>query len=342
MQPEQTVDKTVTQEPPPPRSSAFSRRALQSLEPYIGVIAINIGMVILFGILQGNTYLNWGTPKSILANNAVLLIIAVGLTFTLLVGGFDLSIGGVLAVSGILVGMMLDAGVPTYLAMVIATAGGVLFGIAVTGMLIAKLDLNFFVVTLGVLLAARGVALALTNGESKSLFDKESLRSLGSGTLDGWSYLGFIALGVFLVAVGVTRYTGFGRMLYAAGGNSEAARLAGINVTGVKIGAYAISAGLAAFAGFLQDGYQASANPDTLQGIELTAAAAVLVGGTSFVGGVGTMLGTFLGVLFLGQIQLGLIFSSSTINPYWGNVITGGVLVISVGIDRYRRLRASR
>ncbi len=226
--------------------------------------------------------------------------------------------------------------------MIIVLVGGALFGTLVTGFTIAKLDLNFFVVTLGVLLAARGVALALTNGESKSLYNNKSLVDIGTGTIDDWAYLGFIAIGIFLAAVLVMRYSGFGRMIYAVGGNTEAARLAGINVVWVRIAAYGICAGLAAFAGFLQDGYQQSANPDTLKGIELTAAAAVLVGGTSFVGGVGTMLGTFLGVAFIGTIKYGLILASSQINQYWADVITGGVLVISVGIDRYRRLRASR
>lgn len=323
-------------------SGVFVSRAKEALGPYLGILLMLGALIILFGVLQGEDFINWSSPKSILANNAVLLILSVGLTFTLLVAGFDLSIAGVLAVSGILVGKMLGAGVPTYLAMVVVIIIGVSFGGAVTGLAIAKLDLNFFVVTLGVLLAARGVALALTNGESKSLFEYQSLNTLGTGSLDGWSYLGFIAIGIFLAAVVVMRYTGFGRMIYAVGGNTEAARLAGINVVAVRVAAYAICAGLAAFAGFLQAGYQVSANPDTLKGIELTAAAAVLVGGTSFVGGVGTMLGTFLGVAFIGTIKYGLILASSQINQYWADVITGGVLVISVGIDRYRRMRMSR
>ncbi|MBM3677045.1 MAG: ABC transporter permease [Actinobacteria bacterium] len=337
MQPEAEAQQTASA-----GSGYLVNRAQEAIGPYIGILLMLGALIILFGVLQGEDFINWDSPKSILANNAILLILSVGLTFTLLVAGFDLSIAGVLAVSGILVGKMLTSGVPTYLAMVIVLVGGVIFGCLVTGFAIAKLDLNFFVVTLGVLLAARGVALALTNGESKSLFEYKSLNTLGTGAVDGWSYLGFIAIGIFIAAVLVMRYTGFGRMIYAVGGNTEAARLAGINVVWVRIAAYGICAGLAAFAGFLQDGYQTSANPDTLKGIELTAAAAVLVGGTSFVGGVGTMLGTFLGVAFIGTIKYGLILASSQINQYWADVITGGVLVISVGIDRYRRLRKSR
>ena len=129
-----------------------------------------------------------------------------------------------------------------------------------------------------------------------------------------------------MLATLVARYTGYGRMIYAVGGNSEAARLAGINVVWIKISAYALCAGLAAFTGFLEAGR--------------LAAAAVLLGGTSFVVGVGTMFGTFLGVLFLGVLQNGLIISS--INIYYQNVITGAVLVLSVLIDRFRQSRAAR
>jgi ribose transport system permease protein len=140
---------------------------------------------------------------------------------------------------------------------------------------------------------------------------------------------------VFVLAVVVTRYTGYGRMLYAVGGNQEAARLAGINVRMVRLSTYAISAGLAAFAGVIEAGRLAAASPDADQGIEFSAAAAALLGGTSFVGGIGSVIGTFLGVLFLGVLKNGLIISS--ISVYWQGVITGGVLFASVLIDRLRR-----
>ena len=193
-------------------------------------------------------------------------------------------------------------------------------------------------ITLGVSFATRGIALVITNGSSIGLYQYTKLQNIGNGGIGQFGYLIFISLGVLLVATLVTRYTGYGRMVYAVGGNSEAARLAGINVVWIRISAYAICAGLAAFTGFLEAGRLAAAAPDTDTGIEFTAAAAVLLGGTSFVGGVGTMFGTFLGVLFLGVLQNGLIISS--INIYYQNVITGAVLVLSVLIDRFRQSRA--
>ena len=258
----------------------------------------------------------------------------------LLVGGFDLSIGGVLALAGVCVAKLLEQGVGTYGSMIIVILGGIAVGIVFNGIPIAKFGANFFMITLGVSFATRGIALVMTNGSSIGLYQYTKLQTIGNGGIGQFGYLIFISIGVLLVATLVTRYTGYGRMVYAVGGNAEAARLAGINVVWIRISAYAICAGLAAFTGFLEAGRLAAAAPDTDTGIEFTAAAAVLLGGTSFVGGVGTMFGTFLGVLFLGVLQNGLIISS--INIYYQNVITGAVLVLSVLIDRFRQSRAGR
>jgi len=265
------------------------------------------------------------------------LIVSVGLTFAMLCGGFDLSLSGVLALGGVILWVLLDHGVPLWLAIPIVVLGGTAFGAIASGFPIAYLDVSFFVVTLGVLVATRGLAAVITNGEVEGLYDEPALRKIGNGRIGEVSYPVIIALTVLALAIVVTRYTGYGRMVYAVGGNPEAARLAGINVRMVKLSTYAISAGLCAFAGVLEAGRLAAASPNAYEGIEFTAAAAVLLGGTSFVGGIGSMLGTFLGVLFLGVLKNGLIISS--ISVYWQGVITGVVLFASVMIDRFRRRR---
>ena len=312
------------------------RRFRDAAMAYVGVFAVLTVLIIIFSILQP-TFLTGTNFLDIAQNNAALLILSVGLTFTLLVGGFDLSIGGTLGLSAIVVALLLQDGVGTIWVLIIGVVGATLIGYLINGFLIARLDLNFFVVTLGVMLATRGIALLLTNGESIGLYDKKLLGKIGTGTIGGSKvgYLVVIALGIWVAATLVTRYTGFGRMIYAVGGNSEAARLAGINVVAIRMAAYGISAGLAGLGGFLAAGQYKSATPTVYSGIELTAAAAVLIGGTSFIGGVGTMFGTLLGVAFLGILQNGTIISS--INQYWYNVITGGVLVLSVLIDRFRQ-----
>ena len=316
-------------------TSRFTEATLQ----YIGVLTVLIALVIVFSFLQPQFH-TWTNALNILQTNAILLILSVGLTFVLLVGGFDLSIVGVLELAGVLVAELLNHGVGTYGAMVIVILAGIAIGIALNGIPIARLGGNFFMITLGVSYATSGVALVITSGQSIGLYNDNLLREIGNDGLGQFGYLTIISLGLLVIATLVIRYTGYGRMIYAVGGNSEAARLAGINVVAIRVSAYAICAGLAAFAGFLATAQLASAAPDTDSGIEFTAAAAVLLGGTSFVGGIGTMFGTFLGVLFLGVLQDGLIISS--INIYYQNVITGAVLVISVLIDRFRQRRAGR
>lgn len=314
----------------------LARRARDALLEYAGVLTVLIGLVAFFSVIQSR-FFTVANFWNVLDGSAILLIVSVGLTFTMLVGGFDLSIGGVLALGGVFLWLLLDHGVPLWAAIPLVVLAGVAFGAIVTGFPIAVLGVSFFVVTLGVLVATRGLAFVITDGEVKGLYENEALRSLGNGRIGDVTYPVIIALVVLLLAVVVTRYTGYGLMLYAVGGNTEAARLAGIDVTMVRLSTYAISAGLAAFAGVIEAGRLAAASPNADQGIEFSAAAAALLGGTSFVGGIGTMVGTFLGVVFLGVLKNGLIIAS--ISVYWQGVITGVVLFASVLIDRFRRRR---
>jgi ribose transport system permease protein len=351
VRPPETETKTPVETPPPApakrrsptehilRLHGHTVRLKEATLQYVGVLTVLLILVGIFSYLQPQFH-TWTNLLNILETNATLLILSVGLTFVLLVGGFDLSVGGVLALSGVSVAKLLQIGVGTYGSMLIVILGGIAVGIAFNGFPIARLGANFFMITLGVAFATRGIALVITNGAVIGLYNYKALQNIGNGGLGQFGYLIFISIGILILATLVTRYTGYGRMVYAVGGNSEAARLAGINVVWIRISAYALCAGLAGLTGFLEAGRLAAAAPDTDTGIEFTAAAAVLLGGTSFVGGVGTMFGTFLGVLFLGVLQNGLIISS--INIYYQNVITGAVLVLSVLIDRFRQSRAGR
>ena len=320
------------------RNAVAVRRARDALLTYIGVLTVLAILVAFFSVNQPR-FFTLDNFWNVLDGSSILLIVSVGLTFTMLGSGFDLSLSGVLALGGVFLWVLLSHSFPLWLATPLVVIAGVAFGALVTGFSIAFLDVSFFVVTLGVLVATRGLASVVANGEVKGLYDETALRSIGNGRIGQISYPVIIALVVLALAIVVTRYTGYGRMLYAVGGNPEAARLAGINVRMVRLSTYAISAGLAAFAGIIEAGRLAAASPDADTGIEFTAAAAVLLGGTSFVGGIGTMLGTFLGVLFLGVLKNGLIISS--ISVYWQGVITGVVLFASVMIDRFRRRRAT-
>jgi ribose transport system permease protein len=283
-------------------ASSSGHKLRAALNAYAGVGGVLLALSLLLAFTQ-DQFATYDNLLIVLETNAVVMVVGVGLTFVLLVAGIDLSLGGTIALSSVMLWELLEAGLPAGLAMVVVVLGATFVGFAINGLLIGRVGLNFLVVTLGSASLYRGIALVRTKGQSKSLFTEPTVRELGSGKLFGVSYLIVIAAVVFTIGALVLRYTGFGRMVYAVGGNPEAARLAGINVTAVRVSVYAVSGGLAGLAALMDSSRLAAASPSAATGIELTAAAAVLLGGTSFAGGRGTVLGTLLGVLFLGTLQ---------------------------------------
>lgn len=300
---------------------------------------VGSALILLSGFfaLRADQFATFGNLVNILETNSVLLVLAIGLTFVLLVGGFDLSIGGMLALSGVGLSVLLGEGVPPLVAvfLVIVAAGTLALG--TNGVLVACFGLSFFVATLGMASIFRGAALVYTEGASQQLYDQSLIRSLGGGRVADVPIPVIIAAAVLVVAMLVTRYTGFGRMIYLVGGNPEAARLAGINVVGIRLAVYTACGALAGLAGVMQAGRLAAAAPDVGLGIELTAGAAVLLGGTSFVGGSGGMFGTLLGTLFLGVLANGLTVSGTS--SFLEGIVAGAALVFAVGLDRLRRAK---
>jgi ribose transport system permease protein len=317
----------------------LGRQLRQGAGDYAGVGTVLVALVLVLSVTQPRfaTYNNW---INILETSAVLLVLSIGLTFVLLVGGFDLSLGGFLALGGVILAKLIDAGVPTGLAIACVVVGACCAGAIMNGVPIALGGLSSFVVTLATASITGGVALLLTSAVTQDLFGISFLRTLGNGGVATVPYILMVAAAVLLASLAVTRYTGFGRMIYVVGGNLEAARLAGLRVNAVRISAYAICGGLAGCAAIMNAGRLGSADPAGQAGIELTAAAAVLVGGTSFVGGHGGMFGTFLGTLFLGVLSNGLTLAS--ISTFWQPVIAGVVLLSAVSVDRLRRSRRPR
>ncbi len=326
----------------PADRGALARRALDAAKrialQYAGVGVVLVAMIAYLSATQKN-FATWNNFSIILSQEAVLMVVAVGLTFVLIVGGLDLSMGGMLGLSGIATWELISRGVAVPLTIVIVVASGVVVGALTNGLLIAKTGLSFLVVTLGTGGAFTALALVLTQGQTESLLGNGSLAAIGSGGVGSVPWVVIISVGLLAVSALVLRYTGFGRMIYATGGNQEAARLAGINVVLVRLLVYGIAAGVAAAAGFLESAHLQASDPNAGQLIILSATAAVLIGGTSFMGGSGTMLGTFLGVLFLGVLSNGL--TRLDISSYWNGFITGVVLIFALLVDRlrYRRRR---
>jgi ribose/xylose/arabinose/galactoside ABC-type transport system permease subunit len=310
----------------------LGRRFGHAANTYIGVGGVLVVLCAYLTITE-DKFLTWTNFVNILDSQAKVLVVAVGLTFVLLVGGIDLSLGGMIALIGVGMAEMLNGGVNPWLAI----AAGVLAGAAlgtVNGVLIGKIGLSFLVVTLGTGSILRSIALVRTDGQSQSLFEVPLLADLQTGEIAGLPYLVWFALIVLVVGIIVLRYTGLGRMIYATGGNREAARFAGINVTAVSITVFGIAGVLAGVAAVMNIAQLRTASPTAVTGIELTAAAAVLLGGTSFMGGRGTLLGTLLGVLFLGVLQNGITLAD--ISSFWEGIVSGAVLIAAVLLDRIR------
>lgn len=313
------------------------RRKLRAAQTeYLGAIIAVIALIVLFSVTvpgffsTSNFTDTWDTYS-------VFLILTVGVTFTMLCGGMDLSIAGVDPLAGMILAELLAHHYSMWPSVLIVIVGAVLFGICVNGFLIGVMKVNFFIVTLGSLTALQGLALQLTQGSTLLVSGYPFLADLGNKDFGIVPLDGLIGVVCLIIGILVMRYTGFGRAVYAVGGNSEAARLAGIKTSLVTCLTYGISAGLAAIGGIIEVGRLGSAGPGTDATIGLTAVAAVLIGGTAFGGGKGTMLGSFIGVIFLSVLGSGLLIAG--ISTYLTELITGVVLVAAVAADRFRRAR---
>jgi ribose transport system permease protein len=278
-----------------------------------------------------------GNIRNVLGTNASLLVVAVGMTVVVISGGIDLSVGAIMAVAQLLLEAL--HGVPGWLAIVIVLVAGFAIGALVNGVLIGIARLNFFVVTLASMTFGYGLVDVLTNGSTTTL-TSPLLLALGNDQLLGIPMPAVVFVGMLAVLAVVLRQTTLGRAIYSVGGNSEAARLAGIPIPAVTVVVYGISGLCAALGGVIEAGRFMAATPTTGSTIALTSVAAVLLGGTSLKGGTGGLAGTVAGVLVIGVLGNGVDLLG--INSYWQGVVTGLVLVTAVALDRFRYLRPFR
>jgi ribose/xylose/arabinose/galactoside ABC-type transport system permease subunit len=302
---------------------------------YAAVLLLVVGIVGYFAASEQGRFLSTANIENLFASVSILWIVAVGMTFVVLTGGIDLSVGAVLALSGLILSKLFNGvGVPSLLAVVLTVVVGALLGGGVNGLLIGRARLSFFVVTLGTASLYQGIV-SIWSQTKTTYIDSSLVDGIGFGSALGISTPIWIMLGVFLVAFCVLRWTYFGRDVYAVGGNIDAARLSGINTTATLVAAYAIVGASAALAGVVQAGRLGASSPIVGTDIPLSAAAAVLLGGTSFVGGVGGVTGTVVGVLFIGTLQNGLAIKG--VSSFWQQVVTGAILIVAVGIDRIQQ-----
>ncbi|EJM78924.1 ABC transporter permease subunit [Pseudomonas sp. GM55] len=265
------------------------------------------------------------------------VVLASGLTFVILTGGIDLSVGSILAVSAVVA--LLVSQVPGFAPLAIAAGLGVglLLGL-VNGALVAFGKLPAFIVTLGGLTAMRGIARLI--GEDKTVFNPDlSFAYIGNDTLFGVPWLVVIAMVVVTLSWLILRRTVLGVQIYAVGGNPEAARLSGIKVWKVLLFVYALSGLLAGVGAIMTSARLMAANGLQMgQSYELDAIAAVILGGTRFTGGVGTIIGTLIGALIIATLSNGLILLG--VSDIWQYIIKGVVIIGAVALDRFRQTGA--
>ena len=306
---------------------------------YVGPGGALIGIVIVFSSLHP-FFVHGQNITNILTSNSDLMLVAAGMTFAMIGGGFDLSVGSVMEGTGVLLAGLLAIGVPQLLAIVIAVLCAGLFGALVNGFLIGYARLNFLVVTLGTMTAVEGLVYVVTNGNTLSLSKWHVIAAIGTAKAFGVDVPIWFMIGAVVVAGVCLRFTRLGRAIYAVGGNREAARIAGIRVGMVTMLTYGAAGLFAGMAGVVDAGRLAAASPTVGATINLIAGAAVLLGGTSFSGGEGGIFGTILGVLLIGALENGL--GVVGVSDFWSNVVTGIVLIVAVGLDQFQKSRTRK
>lgn len=265
---------------------------------------------------------------NVLRQNSMLGIIAVGMTFVILTGGIDLSVGSLLALAGVIAAFLADKGLAVALLAAIAATAFLGF---INGVIIAKARIQPFIVTLGMMIAARGLTLAITNEQNVRIpATATDFSWLGQGEIFGFLPVPIVVLIIaYAIFWVVLNYTRFGRHVFAVGDNDEAARLMGLNINRVTILVYAISGLLAGLAGVILASRLNTGSPVEGVGRELDAIAAVVVGGTLLTGGKGSLISTLYGVLLLGVI-FNIFNLEGQISPWWQLVLRGGILLAVV------------
>ena len=303
----------------------------------VGIGPLLILLCVIMSLLNP-AFLSFSNWINLLNSISAIWIMAMAMTLVLISGGFDLSVGASLAFSGLVLVKLVYAGVPELVAIAITLLVVFLIGMMTNGFFIGKLGLNFFVVTLGTMSLFRGTVYVWTDGQTQYADTLPIVSFLGNGSIGPIPVPIIIMFVIFLITHLFLKYTQFGRGIYVVGGNPTAAKLSGIKVPLILIGVYGMSALYASIAGIIETGKLASVSPTIGSGLELLVAAAVLLGGTSFKGGEGTVIGTTLGVLFIGVLQNGL--SLSGISSYWQEVITGGILIFAILLNYFKAKQA--
>jgi len=262
-------------------------------------------------------------------------LVSIGMVILLITGGLDLSVGSTMAFTGVLTGLLIKASIPTPLAVLIALTASILIG-SVNGVLIAKAKLNAFITTLGVMMAVKGIMLVISNGKAV-LNMPTDLKMLGQGSLFGIQYPIIIMIALVVLMDLIVRNSRVMRQSYYVGCNESAAKLNGINVDRVKIVNYSLSALFAGISGVLLTARFGSASVTLGDNTAMNVITAAIIGGASLNGGQGSVLGAFLGAVFMQIVSTSL--NLLNVNIYWQNFTTGAILILAILMDSLNEIR---
>lgn len=306
---------------------------------------MGIGIVIIVMFI----FLSFASPyfftlenlMNILLQVSISTVVAVGMTFVIITGGIDLSVGSMTAMSGVIIAMSLKNEIPLSLRLVLALVFGVASGCfmgSINGLIIVKGRVPAFIATLGMMSIARGFALYITNGQTIYMLPPE-YGKITSGSIGFLPVPVIYAAVVVIIASLILGYTKFGRYIYSIGGNKEAVRLSGINSGLVEFFAYVISGATCSIGAILLVGRLNAGQPIAGEGYEMDAIAATIIGGTSLSGGTGKITGTVLGAILMGMLRNGL--NLLNVSQYLQRIIIGLIIVAAVLFDSIRKSRVA-
>ncbi|WHY97641.1 ABC transporter permease [Peribacillus simplex] len=299
----------------------------QKFGPLLALVLLFIVITVLNpSFMEPNNILN------LLRQTSINALIAFGMTFIILTGGIDLSVGSILALSSALMAGMMVSGVDPILAILVGILLGAIMGV-INGILVSKGKMAPFIVTLATMTIFRGLTLVYTDGKPiTGIGDSEMFQMLGRGYFLGLPVPAVVMVIAFFILWFLLHKTSFGRKTYAIGGNERASRISGIKVDRVKVAIYGLAGTMAAIAGAILTSRLNSAQPTAGQSYEMDAIAAVVLGGTSLSGGKGRLFGTLVGVLIIGTLNNGMNLLG--VSSFYQQVVKGAVILIAVLLDR--------
>jgi erythritol transport system permease protein len=332
------------------RSTTVSHSSRIRIQAILFQLRAFIALILLFIFfaVYSDSFMQTNNLIILTKQVAINAILGIGMTFVILTGGIDLSVGSIVGLAGIIAGGLINEGLALpmfgvvvyfsiWMVMLITLLAGMFIGLA-NGVIITRFNVAPFIATLGMLYIARGMALLYNDGATfpnlvgKSDLGNTGFPKLGASRLLGLPYSIWIMVAFGLIAMFLASKTPFGRQVYAIGGNERAARLSGVRAKWVTMMTYVISGFCAAMVGLIITSQLVSAHPATGETFELNAIAAVVLGGTSLSGGRGTIGGTIIGAFVIGILNNGMIIEG--VSSFWQMVITGVVIILAVIIDQ--------